>query len=103
MKKSGSKKKRTTNINFKSHKDLPPCAVSLANTLYNKTGKWCSIKPVVLNDKCTSCLLCWKFCPEACISIVDGIPVIDYDYCKGCGICIEVCTKGAIELEEEKK
>ncbi len=48
-------------------------------------------------------MICWKFCPEPCILIKDGKPVIDYDYCKGCGICIEVCPKRAIKLEEEKK
>ena len=107
MKKSGSKGKKKARkikyINFKGHKDLPPCAISLSSTLYNKTGEWRSVKPVVLNDKCTSCLLCWKFCPDACISIKDGIPVIDYDYCKGCGICIEVCAKEAIIPKKEKK
>ncbi|NQT07168.1 MAG: 4Fe-4S binding protein [Candidatus Omnitrophica bacterium] len=82
---------------------MPLCAVSLTDTLYNKTGSWRSIRPVVQKDKCISCLLCWKFCPEPCISMVDGKPVIDYDYCKGCAICIEVCPKGAIVSEDEKK
>ena len=97
------RKRHIKKLKFKSHKDLPLCAVSLSNTLYNKTGSWRSIKPAVCKDKCSSCLLCWKFCPEPCISIVDGLPVIDYDYCKGCGICIEVCPKGAIKFEEENK
>jgi len=104
MKKSGSKhKKKVKIIKFKGHKEMPLCAVSLANTLYNKTGSWRSMKPVVHKDKCISCLLCWKFCPEPCIVMKDGIPVIDYDYCKGCGICIETCPKGAIVFEKEKK
>jgi len=107
MKKSGSKKreikKGAKTITFKGHKDMPPCAISFANTMYNKTGKWRFIKPVILKDKCTSCLLCWKFCPEVCISVKNGRPVIDYDYCKGCGICHEVCVRGAVLLEEEKK
>ena len=102
-KKSKSKKDKIKTFNFKGHKDLPFCAMSMADTLYNKTGSWRSAKPIVHKDKCTSCLLCWKFCPEPCISMVDGLPVIDYDYCKGCGICAEVCLKGAITIEEEKK
>ncbi len=110
MKKSTSKKKKKKRakgavkiIAFKGVEDMPPCAISLASSRYNKTGKWRSIRPVIDKDKCTSCLLCWKFCPEACISVKNGIPVIDYDYCKGCSICEEVCVKNAISLEEEHK
>lgn len=109
MKKSGPKKSRKPKakvpeeIEFKSHNDLPFCSMSLSSTLSNKTGSWRSMKPVVRKEKCTSCLLCWKFCPEPCITMQDGIPVIDYDYCKGCGICAEVCAKKAIEFEEEHK
>ena len=102
MKKSSSKRKKSTVIKFKVHKDLPFCAMSLSNTLYNKTGNWRSLRPEVNKDKCISCLLCWKFCPQPCISIKDGIPVIDYNYCKGCGICVEVCPKGAIEFKKEE-
>ncbi len=100
-KKSGSKKVK--HIKFAAHKDLPLCAVSLANTLNNKTGSWRSSVPVVDNKKCISCAICWKFCPEPCITMVDGYPVIDYDYCKGCSICVEVCPKNAINYEKEKK
>ena len=103
MKKSNSNKDKVKIINFKTHRDMPHCAMSLANTRNNKTGSWRSIKPVVLGNRCSSCLLCWKFCPEPCITMVDGIPVIDYDYCKGCGICIDVCPKGALVFVEEEK
>lgn len=103
MKKSYSKKKKPVFIKLKDHREMPICAMSLSNTLTNKTGTWRSIKPVVDKNKCSKCLLCWKFCPEPCITMVDGLPVIDYDYCKGCGICIEVCPKKAIIFEEEKK
>ncbi len=102
MKKS-SHKKKVNIIKFKKCDDLPHCAMSIADSLYNKTGSWRSIKPIVAGNKCTSCLQCWKFCPEPCITMVDGIPVIDYDYCKGCGICIEVCPARAIFFAEEEK
>lgn len=95
--------RRAKVISFKSHKDLPYCAMSLSNTLYNKAGEWRSIKPIIDKKKCISCLICWKFCPDACISVKNGIPVINYDYCKGCGICIEVCPKGAIIAEKEAR
>ena len=100
-KKSGSKKAK--DVSFKGHKDMPICAISLSTTRYNKTGGWRSLRPIINKDKCISCILCWKFCPEPCITIVEGMPVIDYNYCKGCGICIEVCPKKAIEFEEEHK
>ena len=100
---SKQQKKRIKKFQFKGEKELPHCAVSLADTLYNKTGSWRSIKPVIDYSKCISCMICWKFCPEPCISIKNDKPVIDYDYCKGCGICIEVCPKKAIALKKEKK
>ena len=90
-------------IKFKKASDLPPAAISLANTRYNKTGEWRSIRPVIDYNKCTSCMICWKFCPDACIKIIEGKPYIEYDYCKGCNICIEECPLKAIEAKEEKK
>ena len=95
MKKSGSKKI----IKFKSHKDMPICAISLSSTLTNKTGIWRSIKPIVLENKCTACALCWKFCPEPCIAMEEGIPVIDYEYCKGCGLCAAECPRACIVMK----
>ncbi|MDD5680067.1 MAG: 4Fe-4S binding protein [Candidatus Omnitrophica bacterium] len=77
--------------------------MSLANTRYNKTGKWRSIRPVIDYSKCTSCMICWKFCPDVAIVIKDEKPFIDLDYCKGCAICIEECPARAIKIEEEKK
>jgi len=102
-KRSGSGKPKPKIIEFKSHQDMPLCAVSLSDSRYNKTGGWRSIKPIVNEKMCISCAICWKFCPEPCIEMVDGVPVIDYDYCKGCGICIEVCPKKAIFFAEEDR
>lgn len=70
----------------------------------NKTGTWRSSKPVVDVDKCKGCLLCWKFCPEACIEMSeDGTPLIDLDFCKGCGICEEECPFDAIVMVRDVK
>jgi 2-oxoacid:acceptor oxidoreductase delta subunit (pyruvate/2-ketoisovalerate family) len=90
-------------VKFKKAGDLPPSAMSLANTRYNKTGKWRSIRPVIDDSKCTSCMICWKFCPDAAIEITGGRPHIDLDYCKGCAICVEECPVKAIKIAEEKK
>ena len=69
-----------------------------------KTGTWRVVKPVFVNDKCIRCMLCWLYCPEGVIEVVDredAFITINYDYCKGCGICSDVCPVKAIELIPE--
>lgn len=65
----------------------------------NKTGAWRSLRPVIFYDQCTSCALCWLYCPEGCIT--NHTFEIDYTYCKGCGICAEECPSEAIVMERE--
>jgi len=69
------------------------------------TGEWRVFRPVKDDEKCNNCLICWVYCPEACIE-KEG-QVIDYQYCKGCGICAEECPTDAItmvkEVKEEKR
>lgn len=67
------------------------------------TGDWRAFRPIVDNDKCVYCLLCWIFCPDAAVSRNDESVDILYDYCKGCGICANECPVGAIEMIEEKR
>jgi pyruvate ferredoxin oxidoreductase delta subunit len=64
------------------------------------TGSWRVFRPVLDEEKCNRCLLCWIFCPEACITKDIRI---NYDYCKGCGICAVECPRGALEMVKEKK
>jgi pyruvate ferredoxin oxidoreductase delta subunit len=64
-----------------------------------ETGTWRLERPVINKDACTSCLLCWVYCPEAVIS-KDTIE-IDYTYCKGCGVCAEECPADAISMVKE--
>lgn len=93
----------STKPKVKSEKELPPMAVSRADTTYNKTGTWKSFRPVIDEQKCCSCMLCWKFCPEPCIEPAEK-PKVNLDYCKGCGICAQVCpVPGAIRMEQEHK
>ena len=89
-------------IVFKSEKDLPPMAVSSGRMSHNLTGSWRSRHPIIDEERCTGCGICWKFCPEACIR-PDEKPKIDLDYCKGCGICQEECPAGAISFVEEER
>ncbi len=64
------------------------------------TGSWRVFIPVLDGERCNKCLLCWIYCPEACINKDIRI---NYDYCKGCGICAEECPRGAISMVKEEK
>lgn len=70
-----------------------------------KTGDWRSQRPIWDSAKCTSCLLCFIYCPDNSIKIgTDGkMTGIDLDYCKGCGICATECPKEALHMEKEEK
>ena len=49
---------------------------------------------------CIKCELCVKNCPEECMTMVNGIPVINYAACTSCGTCIEKCpTKVIIQRQ----
>jgi 2-oxoisovalerate ferredoxin oxidoreductase delta subunit len=97
------KQKPTKKIVFQSEKEMPMMPMSLGSMLYNKTGVWRNIRPVVDASKCIQCGICWKFCPDMSIVIENEFPVIDYIYCKGCGICAEECPTKCIAMVEEEK
>jgi len=69
--------------------------VGIGSFIENKTGEWRVFMPVVDEQRCTGCKICWFYCPEAAIEMVDGIAKINYDYCKGCGICANECPVNA--------
>jgi len=87
-------------IRFQSRGEMPPMPASSGTMRTNKTASWRSLRPVIIEEKCKRCMLCWKFCPEPSISPTDP-PIIDYDFCKGCGICIVECPFDAIISEPE--
>ena len=97
------KKKKDEKIDFKSHRDVPMMPMSVGSMLYNKTGAWRNIRPVIDLDNCLQCGICWKFCPDAAIYIENEFPVVNYDYCKGCGLCAEKCPSKCITMVEEEK
>lgn len=90
-------------IVFTKESELPEVAVTQGSMLFNKTASWRNIKPVINYEKCSKCMVCWKFCPEISIIIENGVPMVNYEYCKGCGICSVECPRGAIEMEVEEK
>lgn len=88
---------------FKSEKEMPEMPVTIGDMTVNKTADWRNIAPVINGEKCTGCMICWKYCPDVCMQIVDEMPVINYEYCKGCGICSVECPQNAIEMVVENK
>ncbi|MCX7653875.1 MAG: NADH-quinone oxidoreductase subunit NuoF [Fervidobacterium sp.] len=56
-------------------------------------------KYVIIPEKCKSCSLCARSCPNGAISGERGKPyVIDQEKCIKCGLCVTKCKFGAIEL-----
>ncbi len=80
---------------------LPATIVSDRPMSENLTGNWRNLRPVIEEARCTGCLLCWKYCPEACVRLTDKVPEIELSYCKGCGICARECPPRSIALVEE--
>ena len=83
--------------------------IASKNSLENKTGSWRNFRPVI-TERCTGCGICVKFCPDACIELVDRpqkhkkfqkIAKVDYDYCKGCLICNNECPFKAVDSKRE--
>ena len=97
------KTKDAKKIVFNSVDDVPMMPMSLGSMLHNKTGTWRNIRPEIKLEDCIQCGICWKFCPDVSIEIVDEFPVVNYDYCKGCGICAEECPTKCIAMVEERK
>jgi len=68
-----------------------------------KTGEWRAFRPIIDEEKCINCLLCWIFCPDGAIIREEKHVSVDYEYCKGCGICANECPVKAITMVEEKR
>ena len=74
------------------------------NSTEYKTGDWRSMKPIWHEEGCIHCLMCWVFCPDLSIKVVDGkMTGIDYDHCKGCGICARECPRKEKALQMVKE
>jgi len=81
--------------------ETPFGPVGVGSSPANRTGGWRVSKPILDESKCTNCLLCWFYCPDASITRGDKVVEIHYDYCKGCGVCAAVCAPRAIAMERE--
>jgi len=69
-----------------------------------ETGGWRSEVPEIDTEKCSGCMLCYFYCPDASIVIENGKATgIDLKHCKGCGICARECPADAITMKNEEK
>ena len=69
-----------------------------------ETGGWRSLVPVLASEKCTGCMLCYFYCPDASIVIENGKAAgFDLKHCKGCGICAKECPADAIVMKTDEK
>jgi len=96
---------KNTHFVLKSWRGMPIGGIisEPKTSLYNKTGNWRALRPILHKEKCIRCLLCWAHCPEPAVTREDDdYASIDYDYCKGCGICANVCPVHAIEMVMEE-
>lgn len=100
-----SKDKRPKLQEYKNWKELPPIPISLPlEASIGITGDWRTYKPVINQEKCNKCGICWMYCPEGVIKKnKDGCFEIDYVYCKGCGICAKECPTNNIEMVREEE
>lgn len=93
-------------------KELPEGAVvrDAGNTMTIDVSGWRVFKPVIIDEKCTRCRLCWIYCPDgAILEVIDEKArmgkryEVDYMHCKGCGICWRECPVNAIEWVPEER
>lgn len=47
---------------------------------------------------CIKCEICVKNCPEKCITMVNGIPEVDYSKCTSCGVCVAKCPTKVFKM-----
>ena len=68
---------------------IPMGGVSWKKSEEYLTGDWRSIKPVIDKEKCTSCLICWIYCPDSSISWDGKEVTIKYEKVDFLGVYID--------------
>ncbi len=83
-------------IKLAGRRPLSRLAVNRLMPYIHKSSKLFARKFAV-TDACTSCGICYRMCPTANITMVEGKPVFG-DACEGCLGCYHRCPVEAIEL-----
>ena len=65
--------------------DYPVGPAFKAGHLVSTNSSYRVFTPVVNNELCTLCLICYVNCPDRTILINNDKIEFDYDFCKGCG------------------
>jgi len=86
---------------LRSWREIPLGGVAFRLSTDVKTGDWRALRPVIDQNKCTKCLICWLFCPDMYDYMGWRKVSVNYDYCKGCGICAHECPVKAISMVPE--
>lgn len=82
-------------VPMKTKIGVSACPNSCAKPQENDIGLVGAIEPVLCEEKCVSCGLCEKVCPNQAITMVDGKPVLDKSRCLLEGRCIFSCPTDA--------
>lgn len=86
-------------IRYESFEDLPPTPLLKSGVSKFLETPWHLYgRPNIDLSKCTRCKLCWLYCPEGVVRMVEKGPTVDYARCKGCGVCAEECPTKAITM-----
>jgi 2-oxoacid:acceptor oxidoreductase delta subunit (pyruvate/2-ketoisovalerate family) len=87
-----------------SRHELGATIPDAGNSVDNETGGWRTNVPTIDPAKCTGCMLCYFYCPDASIVIENDVATgVDLAHCKGCGICAAECPADAITMSVEEK
>jgi len=62
-----------------------------------------SLKPKIIEKKCTGCGCCVNICPVEAISFKDNKALVDQKICVGCGECLCACKFNCININWQEE
>ncbi len=98
--------KYTTKFKVPKHLVVPDGAVIPSPKGENEgmiTGNWRIFRPVIDHEKCTTCMNCYIYCPDACWHLDEKTEKMVWNakYCKGCLICVNECPAECLTPQHE--